>query len=70
MLYGIINEQGNCLDARDDISEKYTIFEKVYMFSYKSLAPGALILEIIVIATNKIIDLSYRCYITFLLHIS
>ena len=33
------------------------------MFSYKSLAPGALILEIIVIATNKIIDLSYRCYI-------
>ena len=33
MLYGIINEQGNCLDIRDDISEKNTIF---HMFSYKS----------------------------------
>ena len=22
LLYGIINEQGNCLDARDDVQEK------------------------------------------------
>ena len=33
------------------------------MFSYKSLASGALILESIVIATNKLMDLCYRCYI-------
>ena len=26
MLHGIINEQGNCLDVRDDISEKMNIF--------------------------------------------
>ena len=63
MLHGIINEQGNCLDARDDISEKILFLAIFYMFSYKSLAPGALILETIVIATNKIIDLSYRCNI-------
>ena len=25
MLHGIINEQGNCLDVRDDISEKINI---------------------------------------------
>ena len=34
-----------------------------HMFSYKSLTSGALILGIIVIATNKPMDLCYRCYI-------
>ena len=33
------------------------------MFSYKSLASGALILGIIGIADNKPMDLCYRCYI-------
>ena len=33
------------------------------MFSYKSLASGAVILGIIVIATNKPVNLCYRCYI-------
>ena len=32
------------------------------MFSYKSLAAGALILGIIVIADIKPMDLCYRCY--------
>ena len=59
MLQGITYEQGNCLDERDDISEKY-IF---HMFSYKYLASGALIWGIIVIADNKPMDLCYRCYI-------
>ena len=63
MLHGIINERGNCLDVRDDISEKNTIFDIFHMFSYKSLASDALILGIIVIATNKLVDLCYRCYI-------
>ena len=40
MLHEIINEQGNCLDLRGDISEKMIIF---LTFSYKSLASGALI---------------------------
>ena len=31
MLHGIMNEQGNVLEVRDDISEKNTIF---HMFSY------------------------------------
>ena len=26
MLHGIMNEQENCLEVRDDISEKNTIF--------------------------------------------
>ena len=26
MLHDIINEQGNCLDVRDDISENYNYF--------------------------------------------
>ena len=34
-----------------------------HMFSYKSLASGALVLVIIVIADNKLIELRYRCYI-------
>ena len=55
----IINEQRNCLDVRDDISEKNTIF---HMFPYKSLASGDFILEIIVIADNKPMYLCYRCY--------
>ena len=50
MLHGIINEQGNCLDVRDDISEKKNHF---HMFSNKSLASGALILGIIAIADSK-----------------
>ena len=49
VLHGIMNEQGNCLDVRDNISEKYYF----HMFSYKSLASGALSLVIIVIADNK-----------------
>ena len=32
------------------------------MFSYKSLASDIFILEIIVIADNKPLDLCYRCY--------
>ena len=47
MLHGIINEQGNCLDVRGDISEKKTIF---HTFSNKSLGYGSVILGIIVIA--------------------
>ena len=57
--HGIINEQGNWLDVRDDISEKNTIF---HIFSYKILTSGAFIVEIIVIADNKPINLCYRCY--------
>ena len=59
MLHCIINEQGNCLKVRYDISEKNTIF---HMFSYKSLASGALILGITVIANNKPVELCYRCH--------
>ena len=59
MLHGITNEQGNCMDVRDDTSEKILFF---HMFSYKSPASDALILGIIVIADNKPIDLCYRCY--------
>ena len=33
------------------------------MFSYKSLASGALVLVFIVIADNKPMDVCYRCYI-------
>ena len=53
MLHGIIQEQGNCLDVRDDTSERNDYFSHV---SYKSLASGALILEIIVIDDNKPVD--------------
>ena len=41
-------------------------FQKKYyfhMFSYISLAFGALVLVIIVIADNKPMELCYRCYI-------
>ena len=38
------------LEVRDDISEKNTIF---HVFSYKSIASGALVLVIIVIADYK-----------------
>ena len=48
------------LEVRDDISEKKTIFQ---MFSYLTLASGALFLVIIVIADNKPMELCYRCYI-------
>ena len=34
MLHGIINEKGNCLGVKDDISERMIIF---HMFSDKSL---------------------------------
>ena len=47
------------LEVRDDISEN-TIF---HMFSYQSLASGALALVIIVIADKKPTELCYRCYI-------
>ena len=60
MLHCIINEQSNCLDVRDDISEKNTIF---HMISYRSPAAGALFLGIIVIAENMSMDLCCRCYI-------
>ena len=62
MLHDIINEQGNCLDVRDDISEKILFLTFSHVF-YNSLASGALILGIIVIATNKPMNLCYRCYI-------
>ena len=48
--------------VRDDISEKNTIF---HMFSYLTLASGALFPVIIVIADNKPMELCYRCYINF-----
>ena len=45
---------------------KEMIFQKkmnlFQMFSYKSLASGAFILEIIVIAHNTPMDFCYRCY--------
>ena len=68
MLHGIINEQGNCLDVRDDISEKKNIF---HMFPI-IFSLSAIILGIIDIADNKPINLCYRwyIYINFLSHIS
>ena len=63
MLYGIINEQGNCLDVRDDISGKMNIS---HMFSYQSLVFGALILKMIVIGDYKPMDL---CYTNTIFHI-
>ena len=48
------------LEVRDDISEKNINF---HMFSYLTLASGALFLVIRVIADNKPMELSYRCYI-------
>ena len=48
------------LEVRDDISEKNTIF---HMFSYLSLASGALVLVNTVIADTKPMELCYRCYI-------
>ena len=59
MLHGVINEQGNCLEVRDDISGEKTIF---HMFSYKSPASGTFILGIIVIADYNPMDLCYRRY--------
>ena len=53
MLHGIINEQGNCLDVRDDISEK----NYFHIFSNKSLASGALILGIIAIAHGNVLEI-------------
>ena len=47
------------LEVRDDISEKYYF----HMYSYYSLASGALVLVITVIADNKPMKLYYRCYI-------
>ena len=47
------------LEVRDDISEKY----RFHMFSYLSLASGALVLVITVIADNKPMELGYLCYI-------
>ena len=52
--------------VRDEISEKKYYF---HMFSYISLASGALVLVIIVIADNKPMELCYRCYILSFCHI-
>ena len=57
MLHDIINERGNCRGVRDGISE-----ENNHMYSNKSLASGALILEFVVIAGFKPVDSFYRCY--------
>ena len=57
MLPGIINEKGNCLDVRDDISERNEIRQ-----TYESLASGAFILGIVVIVDSKPMNLCYRCY--------
>ena len=38
MLHGIINEQGNCIDVTDDISEKNTIFH-IFPINLKPLVP-------------------------------
>ena len=57
MLPGIINEIENCLDVRDDISEKNAI-----RHTYKSLTSGAFILGIVVIVDSKPMNLCYRCY--------
>ena len=47
------------------IFQKNTVF---HMFSYKSLASGALVLVITVIADNKPLELCYLCYyITFVI---
>ena len=59
MLHGIINEQGNCLDVRDDFFRKNTIFSHVF---FKSLASDALILATIVMADYTPMDLCYICY--------
>ena len=61
MLHGIINVQGTCLDVRDAF-QKNTIFYILHMFSYKSLASGALILGIIVIATNNVTVVIYNLF--------
>ena len=60
MLHGMINEQGHWLDERDDILEKKMII--FYMFSYKSLASGALMLGINSSVIIKPVYLCYRCY--------
>ena len=71
MLHGIKNEQGNCLDVRDDISENDIIFDIFHMFSYKSIASVAIILGIIVIAINMPNGLVLQMlYMIFLSHIS
>ena len=67
MLHDIINEQGTSIDVRVDILEKMNIF---HMFSYKFLASCALIIEIIVIADNKPMEVCYRCYKSTFSHIS
>ena len=53
MLHVIINERGNCLDLRDDISGKVNI---CLTFSFKFIASCALILRIIVIADNTLMS--------------
>ena len=58
MLHDIINEQGNGLNVRDDISEKNI----PHKFKDRSLASGAFILGIIIISYNKLTDLCYRRY--------
>ena len=48
------------LEIRGDSSEKNSIF---HMFYYLSLASGALVLVITVIADNKPMELCYLCYL-------
>ena len=61
MLHGIIhvNEEGNVLDERDNISEKNIIFR---IFSYKFLASGAKILGIYSLVIIKPMHTLYRCF--------
>ena len=58
MLHGIMNEQGYCIGSKRGYFRKNTIF---HMFFYLSLASGALVSVIIVIADNKPMELCYRC---------
>ena len=60
MLHGIIITQGNSFDVKNVISEKKYVY--FHMFSYKYLATGAFILDIIIIAVNKSMNLFYRRY--------
>ena len=61
MLHGIIIAQGNSFDVKNVISEKkFNVY--FHMFSFKYLATGAFILDIIIIADNKSMDLFYRRY--------
>ena len=55
----MIDEQGHWLDVKYDISGKMNIFR---LLSYKSLAPGALILGMDSLLIIKHMYPCYRCY--------